>query len=84
MRTRIHGRKGGSYYEGGCLSHDIQEKRLTDDIRRPYLHMYKHSNEIEEVAVVNLNGVNIESNPEMEALLGVSLFLYIALFHRSD
>ena len=34
--------------------------------------MYKHSNEIEEVGVVNLNGVNIECNPEMEALLGVS------------
>lgn len=33
--------------------------------------MYKHSNELEEVAVVNLNGVNIESNAEMEALLGV-------------
>ncbi|KAI0346933.1 kinesin-domain-containing protein [Trametopsis cervina] len=39
-------------------------------LRRPYLHVYKHSNETEEVAVVNLNGVNIESNPEMEALLG--------------
>ena len=34
--------------------------------------MYKHSNEVEELAVVNLVGVNIESNPEMEALLGVS------------
>ncbi|EKM59534.1 uncharacterized protein PHACADRAFT_137422 [Phanerochaete carnosa HHB-10118-sp] len=39
-------------------------------LRRPYLHMYKHSNEVEEVAVVNLSGVNIESNPGMEALLG--------------
>ena len=38
---------------------------------RPYLHMYAHSNELEETAVVNLNGVNIERNPEMEALLGV-------------
>ena len=33
--------------------------------------MYKHSNEVEEVSVVNLSGVNIERNPEMEALLGV-------------
>ena len=33
--------------------------------------MYAHSNELEETAVVNLNGVNIERNPEMEALLGV-------------
>ncbi|KAI0699809.1 kinesin-domain-containing protein [Cytidiella melzeri] len=39
-------------------------------LRRPYLHMYLHSNEIEEVAVVNLVGVNIESNPDMEMLLG--------------
>ncbi len=37
--------------------------------------MYSHSNETEELAVVNLNGVNIESNPEMEALLGVSVLL---------
>lgn len=33
--------------------------------------MYKHSNELEEVAVVNLIGVNMERNPEMESLLGV-------------
>ncbi|KAH9950145.1 hypothetical protein B0H21DRAFT_831130 [Amylocystis lapponica] len=39
-------------------------------LRRPYLHIYAHSNEIVETGVVNLNGVNIESNPEMEALLG--------------
>ncbi|OSD01737.1 kinesin-domain-containing protein [Trametes coccinea BRFM310] len=39
-------------------------------LRRPYLHMYAHSNEVEEVGVISLNGVNIESNPEMEALLG--------------
>ena len=38
--------------------------------------MYKHSNEVEELGVVNLNGVNIENNPEMEALLGVSSFLH--------
>ncbi|KAI0922064.1 hypothetical protein AcV5_000508 [Taiwanofungus camphoratus] len=39
-------------------------------LRRPYLHMYAHSNEVEETGVINLNGVNIERNPEMEALLG--------------
>ena len=38
---------------------------------RPYLHMYAHSNEIEEIGVISLTGVNVESNPEMEALLGV-------------
>jgi hypothetical protein len=41
--------------------------------------MYKHSNEIEEVAVVNLVGVNIESNPDMEMLLGVRA---LCLSHR--
>lgn len=45
---------------------------IADGIRcRPYLHMYAHSNEVEETGVINLNGVNIERNPEMEALLGV-------------
>ncbi|CDO74193.1 hypothetical protein BN946_scf185043.g245 [Trametes cinnabarina] len=39
-------------------------------LRRPYLHMYAHSNEVEEVGVISLNGVNIESNPAMESLLG--------------
>src|SRR5260221_3374197 len=39
---------------------------------RPYLHVYKHSNEIEEVTVIGLDGVNVESNPEMESILGVS------------
>ena len=33
--------------------------------------MYAHSDEKEETAVIGLNGVNIEFNPEMEALLGV-------------
>ncbi|KAI0751639.1 kinesin-domain-containing protein [Daedaleopsis nitida] len=39
-------------------------------LRRPYLHMYAHSNEIEEIGVISLAGVNVESNPDMEALLG--------------
>jgi len=39
-------------------------------LRRPYLHMYAHSNELEEKGVVNLNAVNVESNPDMEMLLG--------------
>jgi kinesin family member 1 len=33
--------------------------------------MYAHSNEIEEKGVVNLSGVNVESNPDMEMLLRV-------------
>jgi hypothetical protein len=34
--------------------------------------MYKHSNELEEVGIASLSGVNVESNPEMESLFGVS------------
>ncbi|EPQ59721.1 kinesin-like protein [Gloeophyllum trabeum ATCC 11539] len=39
-------------------------------LRRPYLHIYSHSNELEELGVVSLSGVNVESNPDMETLLG--------------
>ncbi|KAI0069239.1 kinesin-domain-containing protein [Artomyces pyxidatus] len=39
-------------------------------LRRPYLHMYKHSNELEEIGVISLDAANVESNPEMETLLG--------------
>jgi len=35
--------------------------------------MYARSNELEERGVINLNAVNVESNPDMEMLLGVSL-----------
>lgn len=47
---------------------------------RPYLHMYAHSNELEEKGVINLNAVNIESNPDMEILLGVSRWFSAGLF----
>lgn len=39
---------------------------------RPYLHVYKRSNEVEEITVISLDGVNVECNPDMESLLGVS------------
>ena len=41
---------------------------------RPYLHMYSHSDEVEELAVVNLNGVNLERQVHIEQLLGVRFF----------
>ncbi|KAJ3558619.1 hypothetical protein NM688_g814 [Phlebia brevispora] len=73
-QTKIVPRNDGPTKKGHLLvmidaNENVWERRWFV-LRRPYLHMYKHSNEIEEVAVVNLNGVNIESNPEMEALLG--------------
>jgi kinesin family protein 1 len=39
-------------------------------LRRPYLHIYAHSNELEEVGIASLIGVNVVTNPEFEALLG--------------
>ncbi len=38
---------------------------------RPYLHLYAHSNELEEVGVVSLTGVKVEYNPDMEAIFAV-------------
>lgn len=35
--------------------------------------MYARSNELEEVGVISLDGVNVESDPQKELLLGVSL-----------
>ncbi|KAF8576210.1 kinesin-like protein [Ramaria rubella] len=39
-------------------------------LRRPYLHVYARSNEVEELSVISLTGVKIEQNPEMETLFG--------------
>lgn len=41
--------------------------------RRPYLHMYTSSNEVEEVGVISLTGMNIECDSIKEALVGVSM-----------
>ncbi|KAJ7087310.1 kinesin-like protein [Mycena belliarum] len=48
---------------------NIWEKRWFV-LKRPYLHVYSHSNELEEVGVVSLDGVNVESDPHKEMLLG--------------
>ncbi|KAK7061255.1 kinesin-like protein [Favolaschia claudopus] len=50
-------------------SQNIWEKRWFV-LKRPYLHIYSHSNELEEVGVVSLEGVNVESDPHKEMLLG--------------
>lgn len=47
------------------------KRELTINSRRPYLHMYTHSNELEEVGIISLDGVNVESDPQKELLLGV-------------
>jgi kinesin family protein 1 len=50
-------------------SQNIWEKRWFV-LKRPYLYIYSHSNELEEVGVVSLEGVNVESDPHKELLLG--------------
>ena len=56
------------------VSHSQSNTRmaLIVSLRRPYLHMYARSNELEEVGVVSLAGTNVESDPQKEMLLGVS------------
>lgn len=41
-------------------------------VYRPYLHVFAHSNELEETGIISLTGVNVESDPHKESLLGVS------------
>ena len=36
---------------------------------RPYLHIYANSNEVEELGVISLTGVNIENDPQKASLL---------------
>jgi len=42
--------------------------------------MYAHSNEVEELGVISLFGVNVESDPLKESLLGVSVILFFFFF----
>ncbi|KAI0829273.1 kinesin-domain-containing protein [Trametes gibbosa] len=72
--TKLVSRNDGPTKKGHLLvmtnaNENIWERRWFV-LRRPYLHVYTSSNEVEETGVISLNGVNIESNPEMEALLG--------------
>ncbi|KAG6918495.1 hypothetical protein DXG01_013855 [Tephrocybe rancida] len=50
-------------------SQDIWERRWFV-LRRPYLYIFAHSNELEETGIVSLSGVNVESDPHKEFLLG--------------
>ena len=53
------------------LFSDHRSKTFANTVSRPYLNVYAHSDVNEETAVIGLTGVNVECNPEMEALLGV-------------
>lgn len=51
---------------------------------RPYLHVYAQSNEVEEIAVINLDGTNVDSDPQKELLLGVHNLLLLIVVIGSD
>ncbi|KAG6873983.1 hypothetical protein C0995_007939 [Termitomyces sp. Mi166 len=72
--TRLIPRNDGVTKKGHLMilidaSKDIWERRWFV-LRRPYLHIYTHSNELEETGIVSLSGINIESDPHKEFLLG--------------
>lgn len=46
--------------------------------------MYAHSNEVEELGVISLFGVNVESDPLKESLLGVSVVLFFSFWSSSS
>jgi len=39
--------------------------------------MYAHSNELEEIGIISLSGVNVESDPQKAILLGVCVTLLV-------
>src|ERR1700733_13028728 len=90
MPLRIFGNGGGLCSEGDETLTRPPRFGLFSHSDRPYLYVYKHSNEIEEVTVIDLDGVNVESNAEMESLLGVSrgnaalLFAYTILTYPKE
>ncbi|KAG6830964.1 hypothetical protein H0H92_013676 [Tricholoma furcatifolium] len=72
--TKLIPRSDGATKKGHLMiltdaSQDIWERRWFV-LRRPYLHIYAHSNELEEIGIVSLTGVNVESDPHKEFLLG--------------
>ncbi|PPQ81085.1 hypothetical protein CVT25_014548 [Psilocybe cyanescens] len=67
--TKVVPRSDGSTKKGHLMiltdaSQDIWERKW------PYLHIFAHSNELEETGIISLTGVNVESDPHKESLLG--------------
>ncbi|KAF5372014.1 hypothetical protein D9615_008057 [Tricholomella constricta] len=72
--TKLIPRSDGATKKGHLMiltdaSQDTWERRWFV-LSRPYLHIYAHSNELEETGIVSLSGVNVESDPHKEFLLG--------------
>ncbi|KAF8164906.1 kinesin-like protein [Crassisporium funariophilum] len=72
--TKVIPRSDGATKKGHLMiltdaSQDIWERRWFV-LKRPYLHIFAHSNELEETGIISLAGVNVESDPHKESLLG--------------
>lgn len=72
--TKLIPRSDGATKKGHLMiltdaSQNIWERRWFV-LNRPYLHVYAHSNEAEETGIISLTGVNVESDPHKELLLG--------------
>ncbi|KJA21710.1 hypothetical protein HYPSUDRAFT_41858 [Hypholoma sublateritium FD-334 SS-4] len=72
--TKVVPRSDGSTKKGHLMiltdaSQDIWERKWFV-LKRPYLHVFAHSNELEETGIISLTGVNVESDPFKESLLG--------------
>ena len=83
MLIKMYGKDDGLFFDGkkdDFLSLPLSMMMMTMIwfSSRPYLHMYAHSNEVEELGVISLFGVNVESDPLKESLLGVSVVLFFS------
>ncbi|KAF8966416.1 kinesin-like protein [Flammula alnicola] len=72
--TRVVPRSDGATKKGHLMiltdaSQDTWERKWFV-LKRPYLHIFAHSNELEETGIISLTGVNVESDPHKESLLG--------------
>ncbi|KAF4615993.1 hypothetical protein D9613_011478 [Agrocybe pediades] len=72
--TKIIPRSDGVVKKGHLMiltdaNQDIWERRWFV-LKRPYLHVFAHSNELEETGIISLTGVNVEHDPHKESLLG--------------
>jgi hypothetical protein len=72
---RISGKGFGLFSAGSYHLFLLSVPTLNNHARRPYLYIYAHSNELEEVGIISLTGVKVEHNPDMETLFVVSLRL---------
>jgi len=72
--SHIVGRSDGYAKKGHLMllvnAHSNAWQKRWFVLRRPYLHMYSHSNEIEDLDIIGLEGSKIEFDPTTDALFG--------------